>query len=118
MCVMRVTYNTDALAYSVTLRELIQRPTQKKMNSWIKSLFLFVFAHKKYSCRLINLRLSHYSHLDYFNDVFTNFSGMADIDFLAAYEGVSKLSDYIKNILICVPKMNESRTGLEQHEGE
>jgi len=26
--------------------------------------------------------------------------------------GVIQLSDFIKNILICVPKMNESLTGL------
>jgi len=32
------------------------------------------------------------------------------------YEGVSQLSDLVKNILIRVPKMNEIR--LEQHEGE
>ncbi len=31
---------------------------------------------------------------------------------------VRKLSDFIKNILICVPKMNEGLTGLERHEGE
>ncbi len=31
---------------------------------------------------------------------------------------LSKLSDFIKNILICVPKMNEGLTGLEWHEGE
>jgi len=36
---------------------------------------LFVFALKKYSRHLINLGLSHCSHLDYFNDVFNNFSG-------------------------------------------
>ncbi len=29
-----------------------------------------------------------------------------------------KLSDFIKNILICVPKMNKGLTGLERHEGE
>ncbi len=29
-----------------------------------------------------------------------------------------KLSDFIKNILICVLKMNEGLTGLERHEGE
>ncbi len=28
-----------------------------------------------------------------------------------------KLADFIKNILICVLKMNEGLTGLEQHEG-
>ena len=47
------------------------------MKSGIKSLFLFVFAHKKYSRRFINLRLSHCSHLDYINDVFNTFSGPA-----------------------------------------
>jgi len=30
---------------------------------------MFVFVHKKYSRRLINLRLRHCSHLDCFNDV-------------------------------------------------
>jgi len=30
---------------------------------------------------------------------------------------VIQLSDLIKNIFICVPKMNESLTGLEQHQG-
>ncbi len=29
-----------------------------------------------------------------------------------------ELSDFIKNIFICVPKMNEGLTGLERHEGE
>jgi len=37
---------------------------------------------------------------------------------IEAYGGVRQLLDLIKNILICVPKMNESLTGLEQHEGE
>ncbi len=31
---------------------------------------------------------------------------------------VRELSDFIKNILICVPKMNEGLTGLERHDGE
>ncbi len=31
---------------------------------------------------------------------------------------VIKLSDFIKNILICVLKINDDLTGLEQHEGE
>ncbi len=31
---------------------------------------------------------------------------------------VKKLSDLVKNILICVLKMNEGLTVLEQHEGE
>ncbi len=28
------------------------------------------------------------------------------------------LLDFIKNICICVPKINEGLTGLEQHKGE
>jgi len=56
--------------------------------------------------------------LDYINNVFNNFSGPASFDPLEAYGGVIELSDFIKNILICVLKMNESLMGLEQHEGE
>ncbi len=37
---------------------------------------------------------------------------------LAVYGSVRELSEFIKNILICVPKMNEGLTGLEWHEGE
>ena len=64
------------------------------------------------------LRLSHCSHLDYIDDLFNNFSGPASFSPLEVYGGVIQLSDLIKNILICVPKMNEGLTGLEQHEGE
>jgi len=46
------------------------------------------------------------------------FSVPASFNPLETYVGVIKLSDLIKNILICVAKMNESLTGLEQHEGE
>jgi len=65
------------------------RPTEKEMNSWIKSFFLFVclFCAQRY-CR----------HSDYFNDVFTNFSGPGRFSLLEA-------SDLIKNYLICVPKV-------------
>ncbi len=37
---------------------------------------------------------------------------------LAVYGRVRELSECIKYILICVPKMNEGLTGLERHEGE
>jgi len=67
---------------------------------------------------LIKLRSSNCSHLDYFNNVLTNFSGPASFNNIEAYGRVIQLSDFSKNILICVPKMNESLTGLEQHEGE
>ena len=111
---LRVTYNTDTLRYHTTWKD--SRPREKEINSGIKSLFLLLFfAHKKYSRRFINLRLSHCSHLDYINDVFNTFSGPESYNALEAYGGVIQLSDLIKNIFICVPKINES---IEQHEGE
>ncbi len=35
-----------------------------------------------------------------------------------SFQVVGKLSDFVKNILICVSKMNEGLMGLERHEGE
>jgi len=37
---------------------------------------------------------------------------------IALNAGLAEPSDFIKNILICVPKMNEGLTGVEQHEDE
>ncbi len=37
---------------------------------------------------------------------------------LTVYGRVRELTAYIENILICVTKMNEGLTSLEQHEGE
>ena len=54
----------------------LRGPHRRKLIVEYSSYF---FGHKKYSRHLINLRLSHCSHLDYFNDVFTNFSGIADV---------------------------------------
>ncbi len=53
--------------------------------------------------------------MDYFNDVLTTFLGLERVSCVAVY-GVRKLSDFIKNILICVLKMNQGLTGLERHE--
>ena len=47
-----------------------------------------------------------------------HFLGQQVITSIEVYGGVIQLSDLIKNILICVPKLNEGLTGLEQHEGE
>jgi len=40
------------------------------------------------------------------------------VNYLAVNGGLTEPSDFIKNILICVPKMNEGLTGVERHEGE
>ncbi len=50
--------------------------------------------------------------MDYFNDVLTTFLGLERGSCIAVY------GDFIKNILIFVPTMNEGFTGLERHEGE
>ncbi len=56
--------------------------------------------------------------MDYFNDVLAAFLCLDRGSTLAVYGRVRKLLDLIKNILICVPKMNEGLTGLEWHNGE
>jgi len=55
--------------------------------------------------------------MDYFNDVFSTFLDLESGCYIAVYAGVAQLLDF-KNILICVLKMNEGLTGLEQHKGE
>ncbi len=40
------------------------------------------------------------------------------VNYIAVYWRVRELSESIKYILICVPKMNEAFTGLEQHGGK
>ncbi len=54
--------------------------------------------------------------MDYFIDVLTTFLDLERGSYVAGYEGSEReLSDFIKNIWICVPKMNEGLTGLERH---
>ncbi len=55
--------------------------------------------------------------MDYFNDVLAMFLCVDRGNILAVYGRVRELSDFIKNILICVLKMNEGLTGLERHVG-
>ncbi len=58
--------------------------------------------------------------MDYFNNVLTTFLGLECVSWVAVFAGseLRRLSDFIKNILICVPKMNEGLTGSERHESE
>ncbi len=55
--------------------------------------------------------------MDYFNNVITTFLGI-DHGSGSCLWRVRKLLDFIKNILICLLKMNKGLVGLEQHEGE
>ncbi len=72
---------------------------QKLLNKVV--IFVF-FAHKKYPCSFITLWLNHWCHKEYFNNVFLD-RGRS----IAVYGRVRKLSDFIKNILICVQKINK-----------
>ncbi len=51
--------------------------------------------------------------MDYFNDVLTSFPGHKMFQLHCCLCRVRKLSDFIKNILISVLKMNKDLTGLE-----
>jgi len=46
------------------------------------------------------------------------FCASESVNYLAVNGGLTEPLDFIKNILICVPKMNAGLTGVEQHEGE
>ncbi len=98
-----------------------QRLTEEKKNCWIKSLFLFSLSlnTKKYLQSFKTLRLNHWCHMDYFNNVLTTFLGLECVSCSwMCLCRIRNLLDFIKNILICVLKMNEGLTGLERHEGE
>ncbi len=51
-----------------------------------KVIFVF-FAFKKYSRSFIELRLNHWCHMDYFNNVLTTFLGLECGSCIAVYEG-------------------------------
>ncbi len=53
--------------------------------------------------------------MDYLTDVLATFLDLDHGSTLAVYGRVRELSDFINNILICVPKMNEGLVGLERH---
>jgi len=46
------------------------------------------------------------------------FWAFESVNYLAVNAGLTEPSDFIKNILICVPKTNEGLTGVERHEVE
>ncbi len=56
--------------------------------------------------------------MDYFTDVLATFLCVDRGNILAVYGRVRELSEFIKNILNCVPKMNKGFAGMERHEGE
>ncbi len=57
-------------------------------------------------------------HVDYFTDLLATFLDVDRVNYIAVYGRVRELSECIKNILICVLKMNRGHTDLEEHESE
>ncbi len=92
--------------------------TRGEENCWINYVIIVFFAFKKYSHSFIKLQLNHWCHMDYFTDVLATFLGLGTLQLHCCLRRVRERSDFIKNILIGVPKMNEGLTGLERHEGE
>ncbi len=56
--------------------------------------------------------------MDYFTDLLATFPDVDRVDCIAVNGRVREHSEFIKNILLRVPKTNGGRTGLEQHEGK
>ncbi len=56
--------------------------------------------------------------MDYFTDLLATFLDVDRVYYIDVYRRVRELSECIKNILICVQKMNEAFAGLERHEGK
>ncbi len=56
--------------------------------------------------------------MDYFNYVLTTFLGLEHGSCVSVYAGSENSWISAKNSLICVLKMNNGLTCLEQHEGE
>ncbi len=67
-------------------------------------------------CICIPLLVNKAPSMEYFTDVLTTFLCLGTFQLHCRLCRVRKLSDFIKNI--CVLKMNEGLSDLEQHEGE
>ncbi len=104
-------------AYTLFLRsDQSMHMSMRRGNKLLNKVVIFVFfAHKKYSRSFVKLWLNHWCHMDHFSNVLTMFLCFDCGSILAVYGRVRDLSSFIRNILICVLKMNEGLTGLERH---
>ncbi len=75
------------------------RLTRKRSHS-IKS-FSVVFAHKNDSRSFIKLRLNHWCHMDYCNDVLDAFLGLERAGCVAVYRGQRTLRFHQKYLNLC-----------------
>ncbi len=100
LLVLRLVYGQkNACTCVMVLLIMVEEWWRRREELLNEAIFVF-FAHKEYSrC----VRLNHCCHMEY-----VSVSG--NISFACR---LRNLSDFIKNILICVPKMNEGLTSLE-----
>ncbi len=56
--------------------------------------------------------------MDHFTNLLATFLDLGTYQLCCCLWSARKLSDFIKNILICVQKTNKGLTGLERHKGE
>ncbi len=73
--------------------------------------------HKKYSSSFMKLRLNHWCHMDYFNNVLTTFLCLDRGSSLAVYGGLESSQISLKYRNLCFKDERRSY-GLKQHEGE
>ena len=73
---------------------------------WVNHEFNIIFGR--------TIPLNHWSHMDYLNGVFTTFLRLECISCVGYQWRNRKLLEFIKNIFICVPKINKGLTGLER----
>jgi len=81
-------------------------------------MFFFFCVSKQSTYHFIKLRVIQWSHMDFFNDVFTTFLDLESGSSIGSLWRDQKLSDFIKKILICVLKMNEDLSDVEWHKCE
>ncbi len=81
----------------------------RQYHKWVAAesvLLCFLCTQKVF----IKLRLNHWAHMEYFNNILTTFLGLERVSCVAVNAGSESL--------ICVPKMNEGLACLEWNEGE
>ncbi len=81
----------------------------------VSAFFCFLCAQKIFSY-LHKLRMNHWCHMDYFNDLLATFLDLDRGRILAVYAGSENTQNSSKIMNLC--SEDEGLTGLERHEGE
>ncbi len=87
---------------------------------WLNKVVIFAFfVHKKYLSSFITLRLNHWCHMDYFNNIVTTFMGLEHGSCVAVYPGSesSRIQKYLNLCSEDEQSLEKSLTDLELHEG-